>query len=113
YMDEKLTAVFNEVAVQMDGIHYGRFDLKCDSIEDLKNGKGFMVMEYNGIGAEPAHIYDPNYPLLNKYKDIYNHWKIIYLIYQKQKKNGVRAMSIREAVHRLKEYFNYQKSLNV
>lgn len=111
YIDEKLNAVFNEVAVQMGDIYYGRFDMKCQSIEDLKNGQGFMVMEYNGIGAEPAHIYDPEYPFFKKYKDIYSHWKIIYQIYKIQKKRGVEAMSVQEAVFRIKKYSSYQKSL--
>ena len=75
YIDDKLTAVFNEVAAKMENIYYGRFDLKCSSVEELRNGKGFKIMEYNGIGAEPAHIYDPAYPLLKKYRDIYDHWK--------------------------------------
>ena len=69
-------------------------------------------MEYNGIGAEPAHIYDPGYPFFKKYKDIYSHWKIIYQIYKIQKKRGVKAMSVREAIFRLKKYSSYQKSLN-
>ena len=111
YIDEKLNAIFNEVAGQMDDIYYGRFDMKCQSIKDLKNGKGFMVMEYNGIGAEPAHIYDPSYPFFKKYKDIYSHWKIIYKIYKIQKKRGVKPMSASEAIKRMKEYLKYQKSL--
>lgn len=113
HIDEQLTAAFNEVAGQMDNIYYGRFDLKCDSVEDLKNGQGFKIMEYNGIGAEPAHIYDPVYPFFKKYRDIFDHWKIIYKIYKIQKKKGVKAMSVKEAIARLKAYSNYQKSLNV
>ena len=111
HIDRELIIAFNEVASQMGHIYYGRFDLKCRSVEDIKNGKGFKIMEYNGIGAEPAHIYDPSYPFIKKIQDIYSHWKIIYRIYKKQKKKGVRAMSIREAIVRLKEYSNYQKSL--
>ena len=113
YIDDKLTAVFDEVAFQMDDIFYGRFDIKCSSVKDLKNGKGFKILEYNGIGGEPAHIYDPAYPILKKYKDIYKHWKVIFEIYKIQRRKGVKAMSVKEAVARLKEYFTYQKSLNL
>lgn len=113
YIDEKLIAVFDSVALQMEDIHYGRFDLKCTSLEDLKAGQGFMVMEYNGIGAEPAHIYDPSYPLWKKYMDIYRHWSIIYRIYIMQRRKGVEAMSIAEAIERLKAYMAYKKSLKL
>jgi hypothetical protein len=97
----------------MEGIYYGRFDLKCSSVEDLKAGRGFMVMEYNGIGAEPAHIYDPAYPLLRKYLDIYRHWRIIFRIYKIQRRQGVQAMSVAEAIGRLKVYMAYKKSLKL
>ncbi|MFQ5448798.1 MAG: hypothetical protein ACE5FF_17885, partial [Saprospiraceae bacterium] len=109
HIDEVLTGIFNEVAAQMDGIHYGRFDLKCRSIEDIRNGKGFMVMEYNGIGAEPAHIYDPGIPVLKKYRDIYRHWKIIYQIYRAQAANGVPCMTFGEAWRSLKKYRAYMR----
>ena len=112
HIDEALTAVFDEVAFQMDDIYYGRFDLKCTSIEDIRNGHGFMVMEYNGIAAEPAHIYDPSYPLPKKFRDMYRHWKTIYEIYKVQKANGVACMTIPEATESLKKYFAYKKSVN-
>ncbi len=111
HIDEALTAEFDKVAAKMDDIHYGRFDLKCRSIEDLRNGGGFMVMEYNGIGAEPAHIYDPSYPVFEKYRDIYRHWRVIYQIYKVQARKGVKSMTISEVAERLKKYLAYKKSL--
>lgn len=112
HIDEALTAEFDRVASQMDGIHYGRFDMKCRSIEDLRSGGGFLVMEYNGIGAEPAHIYDPAYPIWKKYFDIYRHWRIIYRIYRQQAALGVKSMTLGEAIASLKKYSKYKKSLN-
>jgi len=110
HIDEALTEVFNEVVAQMDGIHYGRFDLKCNSIEDIRRGREFMVMEYNGIAAEPAHIYDPSIPVLKKYQDIYRHWEIIYKIYRVQASRGVRCMNFGEAWQSLKKYRAYMKA---
>jgi hypothetical protein len=111
HIDEAFTAAFDEVVRQMDGIHYGRFDMKCTSVEDIRQGKGFMVMEYNGIGAEPAHIYDPTYPVLKKYRDIFRHWKIIYRIYRRQADRGVGCMTLSEGIRSLKAYSDYKKSL--
>ena len=110
HIDEALSEVFDEVASQMEGIHYGRFDLKCGSIEDLRNGVGFMVMEYNGVGGEPAHIYDPSYPIWKKYRDIYRHWRIIYRIYRQQSASGVKCMTPGEAIGSFKKYSAYKKS---
>ncbi|MCR9286060.1 MAG: hypothetical protein NXI23_01575 [Bacteroidetes bacterium] len=109
-IDEQLNATFNQIAAQMDGIYYGRFDMKCASPDAVKKGD-FKVLEYNGIAAEPAHIYDPTYPLSKKYQDIYQHWKIIFKIYKIQQAKGEKSMSWSEMRASYKTYSNYMKSL--
>jgi hypothetical protein len=59
--------------------------LKIKNIDDLHTGKYLKVMELNGIASEPAHIYDANYSLLQAYKDILYHWRIIWEIYKQNK----------------------------
>ena len=110
-IDNELIETFNRIAAQMDDIYYGRFDMKCESKEAVKNGN-FKVLEYNGIAAEPAHIYDPDYPFFKKYRDIYRHWKIIYKIYKVQKKKGVKSMTWKEMKASYKKYSDYMKSLS-
>ncbi len=112
HIDQTLTEVFQSVLSKMDHVYYGRFDIKCQSIEHLRSTGEFQVMEFNGIGAEPGHIYDPTYPVWKKYRDIYQHWKVIFRIYQIQAKNGVSAMSVKEGIERLRIYFNYKKSFS-
>ncbi len=110
-IDKAFTCIFDAIAHEMDGVHYGRFDLKCSSIKELKQGQKVQIFEFNGIASEPAHIYDPDYPILKKYADIYRHWKIIFAIYKNQKILGVKSMTLKEAWKSLKDYFSYMKSL--
>ena len=105
-IDEDIHAVFNRVAAQMEGIHYGRFDLRCRDVGALRKGQ-FWVMEYNGVAAEPAHIYDPEMPVPEKYRTIYRHWRIIYHIYKAQRTRGIRPMSLKEAIAAVKNYRAY------
>lgn len=109
HIDNTLERVFDEIALQMDGIHYGRFDMKCQSIEQLKLGKAFSILEFNGIASEPAHIYDPSYSTWQAYKDIFAHWKIIYQLGKEQRKRGVDAMSWAEAYDSIRTYRQYMK----
>ncbi len=111
HIDDQMHRVFDNISHQMEGMYYGRFDMKCKSIEDLKEGKGFAILEFNGIASEPAHIYDPTYPLIDKYKDIFRHWGAIYQISQKQKARGVSSMDMKEAVDSLREYFRYVRMI--
>lgn len=112
HIDAEIHAIFESVLAKMDGIHYGRFDMKCKSIEHLRSTGEFKAVEFNGIGAEPAHIYDPQYPLWKKYRDIHQHWKVIFKIYKMQAANGVEAMTLTEGIASLRAYSSYKKSLN-
>ncbi len=62
-IDDRLLKVFDDLSHYTDKFYYGRYDIKCMSIEDLKNGKNFSILEFNGCGAEPNHIYDANMKL--------------------------------------------------
>ena len=50
-INNQLTRVFDEVAKNIDGFYFGRFDLRAQSVEDLKSGR-FKVIEVNGANAK-------------------------------------------------------------
>ncbi len=79
-INEQLVKVFDEIAKPIAGFYIGRFDLKVKSINDLYEGKNIKIMELNGVTSEPAHIYDPGTFILNAYKALFQHYKLIYII---------------------------------
>lgn len=107
HIDQQLTDVFHAIGREMDEVYYGRFDLKCTSMERLKEGKDIRILEFNGVAGEPAHIYDPDYPVWHAYRDIFAHWKIIYKISRQQLKSGVEAMTLGAAAGAVKDYRQY------
>mgnify|MGYP000025202943 FL=1 len=78
-INEKLTASFDRISKQVNGFYFGRYDLRCASLADLENGK-IKIMELNGCGAEPAHIYHPGASLVKAMKVLITHWKNMYRI---------------------------------
>ncbi len=78
-INESLVKVFDKLSFPTQ-FYYGRYDILTQSIEDLKKGKNFTILEYNGAGAEPNHIYDCNMSLWNAYKTILHHWGVLYKI---------------------------------
>jgi hypothetical protein len=80
HIDDDLIAIFDEISLNINDFFYGRYDILCNSIEELKAGKNFSILEYNGCGAEPNHIYDTGYSLLGAYKEILKHWNVLYII---------------------------------
>lgn len=88
-IDERLLTVLDEISHSVNDFFYGRYDIMCNSIEELKEGKNFVILEYNGCGAEPNHFYDTGYTLVNAWKEILKHWKVLYQISRYNYKNGV------------------------
>jgi hypothetical protein len=100
-----LDKVFDQICLPIEGFHYGRFDLRVKSIDDLNEGKNIKIMELNGVSADPGHIYDPNYKLLTAYSDVARHWKILADISIAQQKLGVQPIPLKILWPVVKEHF--------
>jgi hypothetical protein len=94
-INDKLSKTFDTISKQIDGFYFGRYDLRCESIEDLYEGK-IKIMELNGCGAEPTHIYHPGFSLWKAIGILCTHWKSIFLISMQNHKRGVAFTTLRE-----------------
>lgn len=77
----QLNQKIDEIAQQIKGFFYGRFDVKAASIEAFQKGE-FMVIEVNGANSEPTHIYDDQFTLFQAYKEVARHLKYQFEIAQ-------------------------------
>lgn len=88
HIDDELLRIFDEISHRAQ-FYYGRYDIKCASIEDLKKGKNFSILEFNGSGAEPNHVYNSGFTLFQAYRVFLHHWKVLYRISKYNKENGI------------------------
>ena len=107
-IDKQLVQAFENICRQLKGIHYGRFDLKCASVEDLKNGR-IQVMELNGVLGEPAHVYDPSVGFWRAYRDFWRHWRLIFEVSEANRKMGVSVATLKEGRSQVQQYLAYKK----
>ncbi len=110
-IDEDLCNVFDDVSHYTDKFYYGRYDIKTTSIEDLKQGKNFQILEFNGCGAEPNHIYDCGMSIWQAYGVILHHWKVLYQISRYNHKNGIPYWSFRKGWNHLRASSRHFKML--
>ncbi len=89
-IDDRLVSIFDKISITINDFFYGRYDIMCTSVEDLKQEKNFCILEYNGCGAEPNHFYDTGYTLMGAYKEILMHWKVLYKISRYNYKKGIK-----------------------
>lgn len=106
YINPKIDKVFDDLSKKIDGFFFGRFDIRCSSIKKLEEGE-MKIMELNGAGAEPAHIYNPGSSLWNGYKVLLHHWKIMYQISVQNHNLGVPYMGFREGLLAIRALIKY------
>ena len=114
--DERLLQLFDDMSLHTKYFYYGRYDIKCASIESLKNGKDFSILEYNGCGAEPHHIYGNGNSLLQAYAIVLKHWKVLYKISVINHRNGIPYWSYsrgRKFLKNAKAHFRILKRLDM
>ena len=109
-INEVMHQVFDELS-HKTRFYYGRYDIKTTSIDDLKQGKNFLILEFNGCGAEPNHIYDCGMSLWKAYGVILEHWKALYRISRHNHKNGTPYWSFKKGWNFLKESGRHFKML--
>jgi hypothetical protein len=109
--DQALLSVFDALSNYTKHFYYGRYDIKCASIESLKQGKDFYILEFNGCGAEPHHIYGNGNNILEAYNIVLQHWKVLYKISVINKRNGIPYWSYKRGRNYLRDARKHFKVL--
>jgi hypothetical protein len=86
--DERLLNLFDNLS-HTGHFHFGRYDIKCSSIAELKDGKNFSILEFNGSGAEPHHVYGNGNSIIKAINILLDHWKILCEISIENHKKGI------------------------
>lgn len=102
----QLNESFDRISKSVNGFYFGRYDLRCASVEDLQRGN-VKIMELNGCGAEPAHIYHPGASLREALKVLHRHWTNLYRVSSINHQTGTPYLSFKEG----REIFKRFKSI--
>lgn len=92
-INQQFNETFDTISKSINGFYYGRFDLKCTSIEDLIMGKNISILELNGAGAEPAHIYQPGFSFFKAQSVLAKHYKMMFEAAVANQNKGIDFMS--------------------
>ena len=111
WADEAFTKTFDQIFKQIPEFYFGRLDIMYKNQEDLKQGKNFSIIELNGAGSEPTHIYDPSHSLFFAWKEIARHFKLLCTISIKNHKKGYPYLTVKEGMQMFKENNAVMKNL--
>jgi hypothetical protein len=102
----ELTKRFDDIARSMPEFYYGRFDVKFESTDLLKEGKGFSIIEINGAGAEAIQAWDPDVPLFKLYNEFFKAQSLLFRVASMNRKRGYKPMLVKEFLKAIKRQNN-------
>src|SRR5690606_27606889 len=108
--DDRLLRVFDELS-HAGHFYFGRYDIKCASVEDLKQGRNFSILEYNGCGAEPHHVYGNGNTLLQALKILLHHWDVLFRISRANFRKGIPCWNFEQGYSFFMESEEYVSNL--
>lgn len=91
-----LSSTIDNICSEIDGFYFGRLDIKFNSWDELETGNNFSIIELNGSGSEPTHIYDPSHSILFAWKEIVRHWNIMFRICKANNKRGTAYLTLQQ-----------------
>jgi hypothetical protein len=110
----EITDLFDEIS-HKSHFYYGRYDIKCDAISDLRKGGTFYILEFNGAGSVPNHVFAGKYSLIGAYKEIVRHWNLMYSISEYNHRNDFPRWSWQKGhafQKRSRKHFDILKKLD-
>jgi hypothetical protein len=102
-----LSARIDEIARDVPELYFSRIDLRYKSLEDLRAGKNFRIIEFNGSGSEATHIWDPAMTMMRAYAAQFFHYGESFRIGAAVRRLGRRPIGL----GRLFWLWQYQKRL--
>jgi hypothetical protein len=102
-IDAGLTAMIDAICKEVPEFYYGRLDIRYNTWEELKEGRNMTIIEINGAGSEPTHIYDPRHSLFFAWKEIVRHWFILGRISRLNHRKGHPYLTWKQGVQMFRE----------
>jgi hypothetical protein len=107
----ELTALLNEICLQVPGFYFGRLDLMYNTLEELEAGKNFSIVELNGAASEPTHIYDPKHSIFFGWKELIRHIRYMFEISVENHKNGAPYLSHKAGMKEYRSHLEQSKKI--
>ena len=76
----QLQAAFDAIAGQTKGFYFGRFDVRFADPLEFAEGRGFSILELNGLLSESTNIYDPRTSYWQAQRVLRRQWSVAFQI---------------------------------
>ena len=98
FVTPELNERIDQIARSMPDFHFGRFDVRFKSVEELQRAESFQIIEVNGAGAEAIHVWDPEASLREVYGELLKYQSLVFKIGAANRAKGLAPMSVGELI---------------
>ncbi len=103
-INPELELFIDQLCQQIPDFHFGRIDMRYDNWNSLCKGEQYSIIELNGAGSEPTHIYDPKHSVFFAWREIIKHWYLLFKISkQNHQKLGLPYMNLKDGLKMLRD----------
>ncbi|MEP0848558.1 MAG: VTT domain-containing protein [Phycisphaerae bacterium] len=96
---------FDEIARSFDGFFFGRFDVRYGDVDEFLAGRGFAIVELNGVMSESTNVYDPSWPIWRAYSTLCRQWEIAFRIGDSNRRRGHAPTPLRALLAEVRRFY--------
>ena len=94
HITPQLTLAIDAISQDMPQFYFGRLDVRFSSLRELREGRGFKIMEVNGAGSEAIEAWDPATRLLPALRIIFAKQSLLFAISSAVRAQGHQPISL-------------------
>ncbi len=91
----ELDTAVDAIARAIGDFHYGRFDVKFETMSDLQEGR-FTVIEINGAGSEAIQFWDPRLSMVDAFAGVFAKQRSLFALADTMRRRGVKPVGWRK-----------------
>jgi hypothetical protein len=97
----ELEAAIDRISRGYPGFYFGRYDIRGPSLDLVRRGEGFKIVELNGVTSESTDIYDPQNRLRDAWRTLFRQWRLAFEIAAANREAGSRPAGLLDLVRAL------------
>lgn len=101
----ELEHTIDAISRYFEGFFFGRFDVRYSDVNELRAGRGFAIIELNGVTSESTNLYDPDWTLLRAYRQLFRQWSLLFQIGACNRSRGICCSRIADVVSDTRAYY--------
>ena len=94
FITPTLSRSFDRIGAHIKGFYFGRFKVGVSDKKAFAKGRGFKILDFNGVTPEATHLHGLSGTLRSAWGMLMQHWKIAFEIGKINRKKGAPTLTV-------------------